>query len=124
MIKRRRYSKLPLQANFYPVASMMYIQDKMARLSIISRQPLGGTSSDSGQVELMQDRRLEKDDQRGLMQGVMDNKVTQLHFLLLLEFRTSGCEVEPGDSQASYPSLVGQAVRHMLLNPLYRLDEG
>ena len=75
MIKRRRYSKLPLQANFYPVASMVYIQDNKTRLSIMSRQPMGGTSVGSGQVELMQDRRLEQDDHRGLRQGVMDNRV-------------------------------------------------
>jgi len=27
MIKRKRYEKLPIQANFYPVPSMSYIQD-------------------------------------------------------------------------------------------------
>jgi len=121
MIKRRRYSKLPLQANFYPVASMVYIQDNKTRLSIMSRQPMGGTSVGSGQVELMQDRRLEQDDHRGLRQGVLDNRVTQLNMVLLVETQAPGCKVEPGDSQASYPSLVGLGIRHSLLNPLYRL---
>ena len=58
MIKRKRYDKLPLQANFYPVASMAYIQDKTSRLSLISGQPLGGTSAASGSLEIMLDRRL------------------------------------------------------------------
>ena len=58
MIKRKRYDKLPLQANFYPVASMAYIQDKSSRLSLISGQPLGGTSAASGALEIMLDRRL------------------------------------------------------------------
>ena len=58
MIKRKRYDKLPLQANFYPVASMAYIQDKSSRLSLISGQPLGGSSAASGSLEIMLDRRL------------------------------------------------------------------
>ena len=82
MIKRKRYGKLPLQANFYPVASMGYIQDTTSRLSLISGQPLGGTSAASGQIEIMLDRRLMQDDNRGLFQGVQDNKVTPHHFLL------------------------------------------
>ena len=58
MIKRKRYDKLPLQANFYPVASMAYIQDKSSRLSLITGQPLGGSSAASGSLEIMLDRRL------------------------------------------------------------------
>ena len=58
MIKRKRYDKLPLQANFYPVPSMAYIQDKSSRLSLISGQPLGGSSAASGALEIMLDRRL------------------------------------------------------------------
>ena len=58
MIKRKRYDKLPLQANFYPVPSMAYIQDKTSRLSLISGQPLGGSSAVSGALEIMLDRRL------------------------------------------------------------------
>ena len=124
MIKRRRYSKLPLQANFYPVASMMYIQDKQTRLSILTRQPMGGTSRASGQVELMQDMRLQQDDFRGLRQGVMDNKIVQLQHVLLVEKQIAKCKVELVESQASYPSLVGLALRHTLLNPLFRQVQG
>ena len=120
MIRRKRYSKLPLQANFYPVASMSYVQDKSSRLSLISGQPLGGTSAASGQLEIMLDRRLMQDDNRGLFQGVQDNKVTPHHFVLLLERQVARTSVE-ADSAASYPSLLGHAVRHSLLNPLFRL---
>ena len=85
MIKRKRYSKLPIQANFYPLPSMGYVQDSGSRLSLISGQPLGGTSGSSGQLEVMLDRRLMQDDNRGLFQGVQDNRVTPHHFVLLLE---------------------------------------
>ena len=93
MIKRKRYSKLPIQANFYPLASMGYIQDSESRLSLVSGQPLGGTSAASGQLEVMMDRRLMQDDNRGLDQGVQDNKVTPHHFVLLLERQIPGSKV-------------------------------
>jgi len=73
------------------------------------------------QVELMQDRRLQQNDYRGLRQGVMDNKVVQLQHVLVVEKQVAECKVELAESQASYPSLVGLALRHSLLNPLYRM---
>merc|ERR1719464_2280648 len=108
MIKRKRYSKLPIQANFYPLPSMGYIQDSESRLSLVCGQPLGGTSAASGQLEVMLDRRLMQDDNRGLFQGVQDNKVTPHHFVLLLERQVARTSVE-ADSAASYPSLLGHA---------------
>lgn len=69
MIKRKRYQKLPLQANYYPIPSMAYIQDSSSRLTLITRTPLGGSSLQSGQLEIMMDRRLMQDDNRGLFQG-------------------------------------------------------
>ena len=50
MVKRKRYAKLPLQANYYPIPSMSYIQDETSRLTLISRTPLGGSSLKSGTV--------------------------------------------------------------------------
>jgi len=120
MIRRKRYSKLPIQANFYPLPSMGYIQDAKTRLSLISGQPLGGTSAASGQLEVMLDRRLMQDDNRGLFQGIQDNKVTPHHFTLLVERQIPDSKAQL-DSPASYPSLLGHAVRHSMNNPLYRL---
>lgn len=50
MIKRQRFKKLPLQANYYPIPSTMFIQDDTTRLTLLTAQPLGGTSLASGQV--------------------------------------------------------------------------
>lgn len=50
IIKRKRMDKLPLQANYYPVPSAMYIQDDSWRLTILSGQPLGGASLKAGEV--------------------------------------------------------------------------
>ena len=50
-MKRIRFTKLPIQANYYPVGSQMYIEDQSLRLTLLSGQPLGGTSLESGQVD-------------------------------------------------------------------------
>lgn len=52
IIKRQRFAKLPTQANYYPLAGVGYIEDKKARLTIATAQPLGATSMASGQFEV------------------------------------------------------------------------
>lgn len=49
-IKRRRFGKLPIQANYYPVTSGIYIEDDKFRLTVLTGQPLGGSSLQSGEV--------------------------------------------------------------------------
>uniref|UniRef100_A0AAY4BFA8 Alpha-mannosidase n=1 Tax=Denticeps clupeoides TaxID=299321 RepID=A0AAY4BFA8_9TELE len=100
---RRYFQKLPLQANFYPMPTMAYIQDGQYRLTLHTAQALGVTSMDSGQLEVILDRRLMQDDNRGLGQGLKDNKRTANRFRLLLERRQS---VNVLDSEpVSFPSI-------------------
>jgi alpha-mannosidase II len=66
--RRRRFDKLPLQAHFYPMSGMAHIEDTGVRLSLVSGQPLGASSLQAGRLEVMQDRRLSQDDNRGLNQ--------------------------------------------------------
>uniref|UniRef100_A0A146M558 Alpha-mannosidase n=1 Tax=Lygus hesperus TaxID=30085 RepID=A0A146M558_LYGHE len=91
IIRRKRLSKIPLQANYYPMPSAAYIEDGSMRMTIISGQPLGVASLNPGQIEIMQDRRLFQDDNRGLEQGVMDNRPTLAVFKLFLEPREPLC---------------------------------
>lgn len=50
IIKRERLAKLPLQANYYPVPGAIFIEDENMRLSVLSAQPLGGSSLKEGEV--------------------------------------------------------------------------
>lgn len=97
MLRRIRFKKLPLQANYYPIPTMAYIEDDHYRLTIVTGSPLGTSSLKSGQIELMMDRRLYQDDNLGLGQGVMDNHPTRHLFRLLLERRQYNCKVSVVD---------------------------
>uniref|UniRef100_A0A8D2LFR7 Alpha-mannosidase n=1 Tax=Varanus komodoensis TaxID=61221 RepID=A0A8D2LFR7_VARKO len=101
---RQHLKKLPLQANFYPMPVMAYIQDTRSRLTLHTAQALGVSSLGSGQLEVILDRRLMQDDNRGLGQGLKDNKRTCHRFRLLLERHSAARKV--GGSPVSFPSLL------------------
>ncbi|CAI8034350.1 Alpha-mannosidase 2x [Geodia barretti] len=87
LVRRKTMSKLPLQGNVYPMPTMAFIQDSHHRLSVLGAQPQGVAALKQGWLEVFLDRRLSKDDERGLGQGVKDNKLTAAHFRILLETR-------------------------------------
>uniref|UniRef100_A0A8C6UIE9 mannosyl-oligosaccharide 1,3-1,6-alpha-mannosidase n=1 Tax=Neogobius melanostomus TaxID=47308 RepID=A0A8C6UIE9_9GOBI len=80
MLQRRTLSKIPLQANFYPMTTAAFIQDQDrpgTRLTLLSAQSQAVAALKPGFLELVLDRRLQQDDNRGLGQGVTDNKRTE-----------------------------------------------
>ncbi|XP_046613811.1 alpha-mannosidase 2 [Neodiprion virginianus] len=89
MVRRQRFPKLPTQGNYYPLPTAVYIEDERMRLTVATAQPLGVASMGTGQIEIMQDRRLMQDDNRGLSQPVTDNLLTNHIFNLVLEKRTA-----------------------------------
>lgn len=110
---RRRYLKLPLQANFYPMPSQAYIQDSHYRLTLHTAQSLGVTSLENGQLEVILDRRLMQDDNRGLGQGLKDNKKTVNRFRLLLERRSLGNKMMD-TGVTSFPSILSYMTNSIL----------
>uniref|UniRef100_A0A672LF11 mannosyl-oligosaccharide 1,3-1,6-alpha-mannosidase n=1 Tax=Sinocyclocheilus grahami TaxID=75366 RepID=A0A672LF11_SINGR len=108
---RRYFQKLPLQANFYPMPAMAYIQDSRYRLTLHTAQALGVSSLASGQLEVILDRRLMQDDNRGLGQGLKDNKRTANRFRLLLERRSNSGKTQTLDY---FPSLLSHMTSTIL----------
>uniref|UniRef100_A0A8C9VFU6 mannosyl-oligosaccharide 1,3-1,6-alpha-mannosidase n=1 Tax=Scleropages formosus TaxID=113540 RepID=A0A8C9VFU6_SCLFO len=113
---RRYFKKLPLQANFYPMPTMAYIQDTQYRLTLHTAQALGVASLDSGQLEVILDRRLMQDDNRGLGQGLKDNKRTANKFRILLERRAGASKVPKEEplGPISFPSLLSHMTSAIL----------
>lgn len=52
MIRRKRFAKLPLQANYYPLPTATYIEDSDLRMTVLSKQPLGTASLSTGEIEV------------------------------------------------------------------------
>lgn len=52
IIRRKRFVKLPLQANYYPLPTMTFIQDQAFRFTVVTAQPLGVGSLKEGQIEV------------------------------------------------------------------------
>jgi alpha-mannosidase II len=69
MIWRRRqpFSKLPMQARFYPMPGAAFLQGDhhLRRVSLFGRQALGVASLRPGQLEVVLDRPLGQDDDLG-----------------------------------------------------------
>lgn len=121
ILKRKKFKKLPLQANYYPIPTMAYIEDTNTRLSVTTSTPLGCSSLDSGRIEVMLDRRLNQDDNLGLGQGVQDNRPIKHIFRILLEQKHNNCQTTSKNHPAGFPSTSAHVASQTQLNPLIRL---
>ncbi|CAF0836527.1 unnamed protein product [Didymodactylos carnosus] len=121
MIRRKTYKKLPLQANVYPMSAMSFIQDNQLRMTIISAQPCGVASLNTGLLDVFLDRRLLRDDGRGLGQGVLDNREIVSVFKILIENRKDTLSVDK-NSLTGYPSLLAHHLSMQLLYPMHTLQ--
>lgn len=116
MQQRRTLAKLPLQANFYPMTSAAFIQDSTSRLSLLSAQSQAVAALRPGELEVVLDRRLQQDDNRGLGQGVTDNKLTASLYQLLLEDRLDQTK-EVGGATVEHLSLLAHLTSLSLCHP-------
>ncbi|WCJ20886.1 Alpha-mannosidase 2 [Euphorbia peplus] len=119
MSRRETYKKIPLQGNYYPMPSLAFMQGSNGqRFSVHSRQSLGVASPEDGWLEIMLDRRLVKDDGRGLGQGVMDNRPMNVIFHILVESNIS-TSVPISNPFPLSPSLLSHRVGAHLNYPLH-----
>ncbi|GFS11954.1 alpha-mannosidase [Elysia marginata] len=121
MQKRKYYSKLTLQGNVYPMPTMAYLQDEGSRVSVLASQSSGVGNLVEGAIDVMFDRRLNQDDNRGLGQGVMDNHPTPSRYRLLLETRHTRVQETAPDT--SFPSLLGQLSSLSLIHPMFVMPQ-
>ncbi|XP_042365114.1 LOW QUALITY PROTEIN: alpha-mannosidase 2 [Plectropomus leopardus] len=121
MQQRRTLSKLPLQANFYPMTSAAFLQDATSRVSLLAAQSQAVASLRPGELEVVLERRLQQDDNRpGLGQGVTDNKLTASLYNLLLEDRGGGAQ-EVGGASVGHLSLLAHLTSLSLCHPPFTM---
>lgn len=68
MMPRVRKPDLGIQGNFYPMSTMIQLQDSAVRLTLHCDTPAAVSSLQSGEVEVILDRVTMKDDNLGLAQ--------------------------------------------------------
>lgn len=120
MSRRETYDKIPLQGNYYPMPSLAFMQGSNGRrYSVHTRQSLGVASLKEGWLEIMLDRRLVRDDGRGLGQGVMDNRPLNIVFHILMESNISSIPTSVSNHLPLSPSLLSHLVGARLNYPLH-----
>ncbi|KAG8179509.1 hypothetical protein JTE90_005258 [Oedothorax gibbosus] len=125
MAQRRYLKKLPIQGNVYPITTMAYFEDESTRFTFVTGHSVGVTSLQPGWFEVFLDRRLNQDDNRGLQQGVTDNRDTPAYFRIVLEQRSNNFK-DNLKKNSNYPTLLAQHASLTLLHPVFilmRLDK-
>ncbi|CAC5377162.1 MAN2 [Mytilus coruscus] len=105
LIKRRTKSEIGIAANYFPMTTMSIIEDSSKRVTVHTGQAHGVASLHQGELEIMLDRQLMHDDDKGLGQGVTDNKPTLSKFILQIEYRDK-TESEPMTTSSSLSALI------------------
>jgi len=114
MMRRQRFSTFPVEANYYPATSAVFVEDDQLRLSLLLLQPSGVTSQTEGSLEVMLDRRLQYDDNRGLGEGILDNKRVFFRHYLLLE--SAALKSSHANHIMPMPTLLAHTLIHRLRN--------
>ena len=78
-------SDMPIQSQVFPMPTLASIEDENTRMTVLSEHAQGTASLQEGSIDVWLDRRLAQDDNRGLGQGVRDNRPTRTRLRVLLE---------------------------------------
>lgn len=115
---RKTYVDRPVEQNYYPLTTMFVIEDDSRRFTLHSAQPHGVSSLNSGWMEIMLDRKLSRDDGKGLGQGIFDNVPTTAEFVLHLETKRNTPRAFNKDVKYTYPSASAIQMNELLNNPV------
>ena len=118
MIGRKTDFSRPIATNYYPVTTMAVLEDETRRLTVHSGQPHGVASLEQGWLEVMLDRQLLYDDERGLGEGVYDNKLTMTKFIIQIEENKAN---SANSDKYTYPSLSSIVQNEFLQQPVQKL---
>lgn len=112
--KRIKVSRLAYEGNLYPVVNYAFIQDTYSkrRFTVLIDRAHGFTSTESGHLETVFDRRLPYDDARGMDEGVNDPEDMVSNYVLLLEPLLS--TVSYGNDKSWLPTLATQRASKFL----------
>ncbi|VDK17568.1 unnamed protein product [Anisakis simplex] len=90
-LRERCYDEnIPMETNIYPVASEAMIEDDRIRMTLLSGQPTGATSLNSGGLSVMLDRRLLGDDGKGVGFGeASESYPSELKYRIVFEKRSN-----------------------------------
>lgn len=120
LIGRKQRADRLVEENYYPITSMMVIEDAGRRLTLHAAQPHGAACLRTGWMEVMLDRRVTRDDNKGLGQGVMDNVLTVANFVLQVEPK-SDILSESEEYRYTFPSESNMLMNELLNEPTYTL---
>ncbi|KAL4226183.1 Alpha-mannosidase 2 [Mactra antiquata] len=120
MIGRKNRPDRATEENYYPITTLMLLEDRSRRLAFHVAQPHGAASLKPGWIEVMLDRRVSRDDNKGLGQGVMDNVLSVADFVLQLEGKIPEND-ETEEIRYTYPTESNNIMNEMLNEPTFML---
>lgn len=106
-----------IERNYYPVTTMAFLQDGQTRLTLHTGQPHGAASLEVGSMEMMIERQLLYDDERGLGEGISDNKLSMTKYMLTVEHFDMPVTNE---EKFTYPSLQSIILNEFLNQPIQK----
>ena len=102
------------ESSFYPMTNMAVLEDARKRLTLHSAQSLGVASLESGWVEVMLDRVMDRDDGKGLGMGIGDRVLSVTDFIIQIEHKPYTISIE--EPRYTYPTTNSIVLNEQLQN--------
>ncbi|XP_045199322.2 alpha-mannosidase 2x-like [Mercenaria mercenaria] len=94
LIGRKNNKDRPIETNYYPITTMAILEDSTKRLTLHSAQSHGVASLEDGWLEVMLDRNMNHDDQKGLGMGAPERVASLSEFMLQIEYKNVPSKIQ------------------------------